>query len=166
MIILPFRKFYIETSLSLDDVAARMHYNIETDKINKRIAGVPTRHFEGQLTYDNMNNRYEFELYRLLNHWKHLPFGVQGAIIEAGNKTRVEVQIELDFVHLLSLMIWLGLIVMSIIGQVLSGDFSTFPVVIFVFGTVVFAFSYLPEARRNRDLMLEITKGKVVNQYN
>lgn len=165
MIFLPFGKFLIETSLSRDEVASQLHYNIEKDKINKHLNGVKPRHFEGQLTYDSVNERYMFELYRISHlRFISIPPGMQGTVTAAEGKTRIEVRMELNFLHVLNLTILFGLILLSIIGQALSGDFSPFPVIVFILGFGAFSFDYFPEVRVNKDLLLDITKGKAVGK--
>jgi hypothetical protein len=160
MTFLPFEKFEIESSLSKEKVIIALMENIEEEKMIRFWKRSDAKDFEGTIRGN------EFEIQRIISYKNSFLPIIKGRMETAGYGAKLRIDMRIQIPVILFLVIWFGIIGLFFIIEIFKGinDVKSilFPFGMLLFGYILTMAGYLVEASKAKDLLLDITQGKII----
>jgi hypothetical protein len=160
MTLLPFETVIIETHLSKADTVNSLMENIESEKTFSPWSQSGARAFGGQLRGN------EFELRRIINYRNSFLPVITGRIETFGSGTRLTVDMRLQMAVLIFMIVWCGLCVLFFVAGSINPDNTNenplLAIGMLLFGYILTMGGYLFESSRAKNILLDITKGRIV----
>jgi hypothetical protein len=163
MTFLPFEKFVIESALSKKEAIIELMKNIEAEKTIRLWNKSGTKEFEGHLRGN------EFKIQRIINYRNSFLPIIKGKVETIGDKARLIIDMRLQIFVIIFMSIWFGSVGLFFLVSLFNDadDFSIdsilFPGGMLLFGYLLTMGGYLFEANRAKDILLDITKGRIVH---
>ena len=159
MTFLPFENFVIESSLNKEEIISALTMNIESEKTFRFMKRSDTKEFEGSLKGN------EFEIRRIISYRNSFLPVINGEIESYGNNSRITIRMRLHIFTIIFISIWISIVGLIFIGLVAAGNFSTETLGAGAMGLFAYGLTmggYLFESSRAKEILLEITKGRIV----
>lgn len=158
---LPFETLVIETSLSKEEVAINLANNIEPEKIIRFWIKPDRKAFEGRLIND------EFKITRIISYRNSFLPVIKGRLQTIGNSTHITMKLRPHLSVILFVTVWFSIIGLALVITLASAD--SYGVLIIPFGLLLLGYAlmmgcYLFESSRAKQILTEITKGKIVKR--
>lgn len=160
MTFLPFETIVIETPLTKEETISNLTKNIEPEK-TFRFNKSDTKDFEGQLRGN------EFEIKRIISYRNSFLPIITGRVETNGSGTRLTLKIRLHVFVMIFMAIWFGGVGLFFLASLTSsedrGDTILFPLGMLLFGYALTMGGYLFESYRAKEILADITKGRIVS---
>jgi hypothetical protein len=160
MTLLPFETIVIETPLTKEETIFNLTECIEPEKTFRFFNKSDTRDFEGQLRGN------EFEIKRIINYRNSFLPIIKGRIQTIGTGTRITVNMRIHVAVMAFMAVWFGFIGLFFLASLNSednGDTILFPLGMLLFGYALTMGGYLFESYRTKEILTDITKGRIVS---
>jgi hypothetical protein len=163
MTFLPFEKFVIESALSKEETIIELMKNIEAEKTIRLWNKKSTKEFEGHISGN------EFEIKRIINYRNSFLPVINGRIETFGDKARLTIDMRVQIFVIIFMTIWFSFVGLSFLAELFSDtdefsiDSILFPGGMLLFGYVLTMGGYLFEASRAKDILLDITNGRIIH---
>jgi hypothetical protein len=161
MTFLPFETIVIETPLTKEETISNLTKSIEPEKTFRFFNKSDTKDFEGQLRGN------EFEIKRIISYRNSFLPIIKGRLQTIGTGTRVTVNMRLHVAVMVFMAVWFGFVglffVASLLGSEDNSDTILFPLGMLFFGYALTMGGYLFESYRTKEILIAITKGRIVS---
>ena len=161
MTFLPFETIVIETPLTKEETISNLSKSIEPEKSFRFFNKSDTKDFEGQLRGN------EFEIKRIISYRNSFLPIIKGRLQTFGTGTRVTVNMRLHAAVIIFMAVWFGgvglFFLASLLGLKDNGDTILFPLGMLLFGYALTMGGYLFESYRTKEILTDITKGRIVS---
>ncbi len=161
MTFLPFETIVIETPLTKEEAISNLTKSIEPEKTFRFLNKSDTKHFEGQLRGN------EFEIKRIISYRNSFLPIVKGRLQTIGTGTRLTVNMRVHVAVMIFMAVWFGFVglffVVSLLGSEDNGETILLPLGMLLFGYALTMGGYLFESYRTKEILTDITKGRIVS---
>lgn len=161
MTLLPFETIVIETPLTKEETIFNLTESIEPEKTFRFFNKSDTRDFEGQLRGN------EFEIKRIISYRNSFLPIIKGQLQTIGTGTRIIVKMRIHVAVMVFMAVWFGFVGLFLLANLLNSeenvDAILFPVGMLFFGYALVMGGYLFESYRTKEILTDITKGRIVS---
>ena len=166
-LILPFEKYTLISSLSIDEIVKRLEKNIDLDN-SPRFFGINS---SSGKPYKGKYSANTFSITRVINYRNSFLPLIKGEISTYINETRINIIIRPVLSVLIFVSIWLGIVgivaVFFLLAALLpsAGSDITFthaliPLGMFIFGTLLMTLSFKAESKKARTFLVDLFQGQ------